>query len=452
MNISTLVLVISVIVLAALGIVLSAPAVREKMIGQSRLRTALIPLFAGAVVWLLQAVAGFMADRVADESAPGNNLTAFIQSVTFAYPRVPSTFQSTLLPSQIEDELKPFRDDVQKVRLTAMEIEELNAIEKRSGMLRHISGGPIFKISQVGEYLEPPFAFYGRYQAWTVASRSFVAPLRQSPSAATPAEKYRLLTSTVESVDSLPGLLQAIVGIHYRRHIALSPMQEDCLQGHDSEIPLVSEGNALYLNFQTFKAHLYSGTEPGRVASARALGNLFESACLLTLARVFEDAAKVMEVETDLMGRYLRKWDDLLANKQPESMRIGVQISNIGKYDSFVRREGKVSVGSKGSDAPIEVMVKARSGASGESAQEDAERSIKIASRSNEYVTFDVELPDLSKQQLFGAYKSGLVYVRLGLLASAGSNEENVLTQIAPFSTGAKEEYAARLLKVRVPL
>ena len=112
------------------------------------------------------------------------------------------------------------------------------------------------------------------------------------------------------------------------------------------------------------------------------------------------------------MADYLNAWNSILTDRQSSLFVLTATLSNLGRFDSFVRAKGKVVVGTYGAKAPIEFIVEQY----GEDAtQLGRSQYISEESRRTKTVRFLARLEKEKRQSVRAAYESGLVYVRLAL-------------------------------------
>src|SRR5262249_32980814 len=128
---------------------------------------------------------------------------------------------------------------------------------------------------------------------------------------------------------------------------------------------------------------------------------------------------------------------------------IRALISNVGRFDSFVRSEAKALVGPRQTADKLSLRINRMT----ERAKEDSDDRdddlaspyMEVKSRTSLLVTFFSRPPTEVRQQLHGAYSSGQAFLRMGILASAGALESSVLSQTVPFSQSARADFEKKV-------
>jgi hypothetical protein len=117
---------------------------------------------------------------------------------------------------------------------------------------------------------------------------------------------------------------------------------------------------------------------------------------------------------------------------------VTATLSNLGRFDSFVRAKGKVVVGTTGTKTPIEFIVEPYGE---ESTEIVRSQYISVESRKTKTVRFVARLEEDERRRVRAAYESGLVYVRLALLVSSGKDEKKIVSSLSPFSVEARKQH-----------
>jgi hypothetical protein len=250
---------------------------------------------------------------------------------------------------------------------------------------------------------------------------------------------------------SSAGVQQGMVGMANRGTLDFAVLRGDCSASPSDSVKYEVLKDMQYLVFPTFRNLIGRADSAGARKAGTALAHLFEYECLDSLSRAFRRASEIYEKDSKLMMQYVAEWNRIFAAKEAETISIKVAISNIGRFDSFVRTDAKVAVGPKGSQEKLSFKVSQRIAKDQkDDAMETPTQYLQIKSRSAVLATFYSRLlPDLQKK-LHGAYNSEQAFLRLGILASAGPTEGEALSQTAPFSSKTRLEFDQRVDNMKI--
>lgn len=435
-------LLMTVAGLALLSLSLAVPSIRLRLVGGSNVRHALVPIVVAGLLWTTASAADFLKGRLEESTVPDDVLILHVQSVDFGLPRVPVAYRDQDYSNdQLREALAPLTSIKERVVLAPAEVERLNAIAQPSGMLDRLNKNRTFTTTDVAAAISRPLAFTFNYRDWARASAEWARLLDGLRSNVDKGASLLAFIDVIETEITAAGLFQAIIGMADRGSITIPDGKGDCRPAQVESARIETTGQNVHLTFPTFRSLLSDSDDaPGRRANAMKFGRLFEFACLGSLSIVMRQAATDFSEEASMMDRYVDTWNEVLASKRPETIRIRASVSNIGRFDSFVRTSAKVSVGPLGASSPLSFTVtRLPSEQRGDDSRPSggiAEDSsfIHVPSRSNVVVAFLARLSDEMKEKLYGAYQSEQAFLRLGILASAGASESPVLSQVAPFS------------------
>jgi hypothetical protein len=320
-------------------------------------------------------------------------------------------------------------------------------------MLDETTANDVRSTKDAARLLQGPLFFASRYKNWSNEAASWsnaLAGINGSP----PADQLKALIEMIRHGAEVSGLFQGLVGMAWRRAIDVSPDRAGC---GSANLGLVDEGvarNQFRMSFDKFQIALVQADEdPMRIAAAKQVAHLVEFACIAGLQKALHDASAEFRDEADRMIRYVSLWNTILKDKRPALARITISLANVGRYDSFVRSEGKVAVGPKGLAKPLTFTVHRIANKDDDETEASGDVGyIKIPSRANVVIVFQADLDTNIREQLYGAYQSQLAFLKLGLVASAGSVESDVVSQAAPFSREAKIEFRKRVDDIALSL
>ena len=446
-----LVVILAVGSIATMATVMANSHLRTRLIGENPLVNGLVPVAAAGVVFATTAVMPVLQDQIVDSDAPGTNLTAFVESITFGIPPIPDDYKlRALRDDEITTLLAPVRSPQMTIRLSPDEAERLNAISSKSGQSAQspVSELRTYSMNEVVDNFLPAFAYYFEYGEWSKLCRDWATELG-GPHGSSAQELEQFMASHVKSVANAAGLLAAMVGMLDRGDFSIPEIPGDGIRTTVPGYGFRKIGNEYVLLLHGVDAVLVSSDDSAeRIAAATALAGLFQHAKTHALAQMFAASSTVLEREDGLMGKYLAEWQAILASRKPRRIELNLTISNIGKYDTFVRRDVKAAVGTRGSDARIEAVLHRVT----DSTDDKLEPYESIKSRTAETHTYSADLDSVSSDQLRGAYDSGLNYLRVAVLASAGTREITVASQLTPFSRKAMEIASRRVNDIHVKL
>lgn len=440
-----LIILITVAVLAAITSVVSAPTLRKRIIGEHPARNALVPLFAAGLVWLANGLVGVVQDVAKEGIAPRDLANVLVEDITFGFPTVSSIYKERRLSGwRARRFFQPFKDEDRSIVLDALEAQRLNALARESGMLDPVIDGEDYSMVEIGQLLTPTLIYY-EYLDWIGQLKSWQGFLAHERKAGTPREQtvQRFVDQYLMAYLESAGIVQAIVGMAIRNTLDLSAPQNDALQTPISWIKW--EQSKKYKGYLIiFKASFMKVVDEGdlqeRIASGKDFCDLLRDGSIGTLEQVFGKAAELLDKETDLIDKYVAELNAILAARTSTRFSLVVSVSNVGRYDTFFRKRAKVIVGAPGlPTGQLTIVV---------SAEDPEDPGItpyfSVRSRETRTIKFSADIPDDLSTKLHGAYASGLNYLKIGLLASAGKWEKTVSSSPAPFSIAAREKIARK--------
>lgn len=456
MNISFLTLILALSALALITIGLALPNIRSRIVGTSNLRNALIPIATAGVLGAIAFTADILKIRIQQDTVPEDNLTLYIQKVDFGVPQIPYDYRDhDYTTAELKHFLGPLMTIDEILQFTDEERSRLDQIASSSGMLNVLTPNQSINTKEIADLVSPVAAFYFNYTDWSKASLSW-ANLLDSGHKDKNEDKAALLKKLVDAINiqvTAPGLLQGIVGMAWRQSLSLQPVPGDCSASSLGLIHATESDQKLYLSFPTFRSVIASSdAEPERREIAQEMAKDFEFGCLGTLSQAFRGASTSFASEAAIMDKYVKELNRILADKQPESIRISVAISNIGQFNSFVRESAKVAVGplGRGEKYPFVAHSVQTASSDSEDSAEEPESYIQVSGRSTKPVVFYAPLsPDLQRK-IYGAYESEQSFLKLGVIASAGANEGTIYSQVAPFSSQTQEEYSRKVDQMKI--
>jgi hypothetical protein len=454
-------LLASLAILASLSVALAIPQVRDKLVGGSNLRNALVPLVAGALLWMVVAGSDLVKARIEESTIPADVLSLRIQNVEFGMPTIPESYlDSDPTQKQVKEILRPLSDDEDVLEISEEDFEQLNEIASESGMIVSIDKNRKHTAKDVANAVADCIAYTFNYKDWAkVASAWSSLLVRTDQERGKDDKTIHRFAGAVSLQLTAAGLFQGVVGMANRGTLSIPEAKEKdtCLKTPNGVVEVREIDDDVVLDFPDFQSIIHRGGNSPRRMAALRLGNLMRLSCFTELSAVLKEASELFKREAGLMTKYVNTWNKVIANNRPQGIRITASISNVGRFDSFVRTNGKVSVGPLHSQNPLAFIVSSveepRAEESGHDKHpEKARNFLHIPSRSNLVVTLRARLTKELQTKLYGAYQSGQGFLRLGVLASSGASEEQILSQVAPFSSQAKVVFDKMVDDMNVPL
>jgi hypothetical protein len=450
-------------VLATVAATIALPPIQRRIFRANATAPTLVPLVAAGLAWLTASAFLIVKDQFTESSAPTPILTAFVEDINFGYPEVTDEYRGHSLTSRdLKEFAAQYNAQDETIRLSADEVARLNSIADQSGMADPVHGYSPYALSEVADKIMQPMAFYWEYTHWPESLADWSRALASNDNGDAEHVILGFVKQNLLPVLQSPGIFQALIGAADREDIDLLPLAGDCqarpVPGISSEL---DRDGTYYLVLPTVRMTLSVGDNEGRLTQAKNIAHLLTYACNRTLAHVFGRGADLLTRESKLMDSYIQAWNEIIKSRKSNSLSLTVTLSNLGMFDTFVRRDAKIVVGSLGKSAnTVYTIVRGRSRtppatsstASQDKSPEGSELYIRVPSRSAVTIDFQAKLTDSLSDQLAGTFAGGLNFLRLGVLVSAGNNERVVLSATTPFSRKAREEAARMVQQVAVKL
>jgi hypothetical protein len=443
---------VAITILAGLATVMAKTSLRDRLIGASPMANAMVPLLAGGLAWGTSVLVGPLAGEIADGAIPAPTISVFVEDIDFGLPEIPADYKSRELnTNDLERVLRPFVDSAELISLNASEADRLNRLAQPSGMAGNVMV-TTYTMPEVARLITGPVAYYSKYESWRVKAQQMSDQIVTT--AATDVERRAAMWSFVNgplysNLDSA-GIMRGIVGMADRQELGLEKLDGDCVDSPISGITYALHGDDYNLSFATFGMTLASTDDSvERREKAEKMAKLFQYGCLRSLKATLQDASRRYASETDLMGRYLEEWSEILRSRKSKSMKLRVTFANTGKYDVFVRKDAKIAVGPQdgSSQNKIEAFI---TESSYDGRQKVESPYFSVRSRSAETKTFVAKFKDDVSAKFHGAYVGELSYLRMGGLVNSGEHEQPFLSAIAPFSTAARGKMRDRIEKMTI--
>ncbi len=296
-------------------------------------------------------------------------------------------------------------------------------------------------------------AYYYEYTKWPITLKKWGKLLSGETSGAS--AKRRRMNEFVElgikQELTAPGVFSGLVGIATRGQIDLSWDPEDCLPTPVTGMAYEKIGESYYLVFQVFRSRVVGvDAPPKRIQEGRRFGYLVTHGCIGTLTRIFREVSEVLTAETDLADQHIREWNAILQRQAGTKLSLVVTISNIGKYDTFVRSQARVAVGA--TDSPDAELIRVSVQALEEKDPSRGSSYLVVKSRTAETRTFQATLDPQMSRRLHGTYMGELNFIRLGVIASSGKAESIVYSSVTPFSVQARRRALEKVEEIPVKI
>ena len=448
-----LILCVAFLGVACVVAVAATPSLRAKIVGSGPVRNAALPLVAAGFAWVASMAGGLTKDLLKESTIPSDSIQVFVEDTAFSFPHVGGIYRERrLTTADLQKLSEPFESVDDVITLTADEYQLLWELESRSGMLPPVNPGQSIDVSNLfRSHLYQPAGLYFEYGRWSERldrwSKHLVGALEEE--AADPRDIMLEFTGRRGELGGYAesaGILRSIVGIAFRRELSLSSRPGECMHQKLEEIQLEESDEGGSLDFATYRIRLWGPAEPERrAAAARELARLLQGGCVGSLARIFRLASNRLGLEQNLMGDWVEKWNEILRARRSSKLRVRVTVSNLGRFDSFYRREARVVVGAKGDEGE---RLDFEAVAISEDRSPLVEPFVRVSSRSTDTRDFVVIFSDEEQlsERVHAIFQGQISYLRIGLLVSAGQDEDVVVSQVAPFSSDAVN---ASLEKIR---
>lgn len=444
------VMVVATVIMAALAAAMANTKIRTwllgggPLVGGNPLANNAIMVFVGiCLASLIDVGQMVVSGRMLDSFAPSSNLKVSIDDMVFSMPTIPGIYAERFLSEkkeEVQELLKPFRDRHDFVQLTDTEARNLNEI---SNVSRQVATRPAstrrYQMAEVADLFEPAFSFYYAYTQWAEDVESWKQYLQDGMN--DNQRSVSLVRSFIETkmqMESAAKIFMAVI-------TSWDDIEGDvitsssCIQGSDEEIDVglsVSRG-MIEIDFGK-----YGMTIPGNIGrmrdSAEKLVGVIKRGCVNHLVSIFGRMNGVFDRGHEKMKEYLDMWNEILEKKKPNSFTAVVTIANVGKFDTYIRRDVHVAVAGGGEkiipfDMTSDDVDGARSTSPYLPVRSRAANSFRFVA------TFD-EKEEEVRNLLSSAFNSGWNYVQIGVVANSGEREEVILSGSTLFSAEGKEE------------
>lgn len=446
-----LIITAAVVLLAMIASVASVPELRARTIGDIPLLNALVPLAAAGLVWLATALVGYAQGIVEEGTPPKDLANVLVEDISFGFPKIDFAYQSQRLTgSRMRQFLKPFSGSGQSIAFSNEEANALNAIATRSGMLHQVIDGKDYDLKDIRNIIRPTLLYY-EYTQWSprlIEWADFLATNKDNPAAI-----QSLVDEHISRYIESSGIFQGIVGMADREEFSLTPIPAEVELGTRQEsigfVHSAEEGHLIV--FREFGIKIAdSDSLPNRIEAGKELALLLRNGCRVTLEGVFRKAADIFLREVRLIDGFVGTLNSILTSRTSTNFSLLVSISNVGRYDTFFRRQAKVIVGAPGSGVgPLELVVTVEEGEEVSGSARDTPYFV-VESRDTSTIKFSAVVPDELRGRLHGAYASGLNYLKIGLIASAGTWETSVASAAAPFSVDARQAVEQKINEMKL--
>lgn len=454
---------LTVALLAGLIALMAAGPLRDRVLGKNPTLNALVPITAAGLAWVATFLGGLARGVISDNTPPAESLAVFVEDISFGFPELDDYQSHSLSGEEIKRILAPFNElSDQTINLADDERARINEIANQSGQLKPVPSATVTDLAKVATYLRDAISVYYEYRnEWSTLPSQWAREIEAGVAAGEgPVAILATFVERLEGYQRGAGLFQGMIGMDSQGTVSLdTDSAEGCSRvevpwvRYSTVIPARIGGPAtLGFLFPKFRMPLVrENSSENRLESAAKLADLFKQACVQKIAAVLDEASQVFSFEADLMARYVEVWNDILGSRRSNKLSLRVTISNVGKYDSFVRRTGKIAVGPKGRNKDkIEVLI----GADEEEDDEGGDTSpfLSIPSRSTITRTFTAHLTEETSERLHGTYVGGLNFLKLGVRASAGKYEGEFRSPPTPFSDQARKQVEARIEQMDLEL
>ena len=429
----------AMVIVAALAVAMASRKIRKRIVGTNRFASAAVPLIAAVLGWVSNAGDSIISGRILDSSVPSANLKVFIDDMVFSMPTIPGIYAERVLSEdeeEVRELLKLFRDSHGFVQLTDSEVRDLNEISNAS---QQVATRPAstrrYQMSEVADLFDPAFSFYYAYTQWAEDVESWKQYLQNGINDNQRSDS--LIRSFIETKMQMEGSAKIFMAVitswdEIEGDVITS---SSCIQDSEKEIAVGLSRSSGRIEIDFGK---YSMTIPDRGRmhdAAEKLVEVIKKGCVSHLISIFNRMNGVFDHGHKQMKKYLDTWNGILERRKPDNFRAVVTVANVGKFDTFIRRDVRVRVA--GEEGEILTFDMTRDDVDGARStnlylpvQSRAANSFKFVA------TFEEE--DV-RNLLYSAFNSGN-YVQVGVVANSGEREETILSRIMPFSAEDKEE------------
>ena len=385
-------------------------------------------------------------------SEPLSDLRVFIQDVTAAIPQIPDAYKDRSLTSEeITELLLPLHRTVATIRLSAEEVRRLNSYADESNQAVETAVGTERNYTMPGvvRLIGKAFGLYFEYTQYERIAGNWSAFLSRDLDAdESPVQRLEALINEQFLADPIGagGVPTAVVVAaavapvgSASPGLSLAAEDGDCVGSGSLNVRFARRPGGYVIDWGRFESAISDRNVPRDIVdAAERLVELFESACVRSLSRVFRDASRIFGTDHEQMSGYIDEWNGVLA-RQAADLTLRVTISNVGPLDTFVRRSIRVGVGAVGSDDKILFTATAD-----DDSAEAPEESLHLAigGRTANTYTFQASLESDIGRRLLGVFTGELSYMRAGVIANLGGGNEIVYSPVVPFSEQARRQVA----------
>ncbi|MDE2811685.1 MAG: hypothetical protein OXM01_01585, partial [Gemmatimonadota bacterium] len=385
---------IAAFVLLCIVIVMAVPQLRLRLVGDSPLANAAIPIIASALVGVGSWSGSLLASAISDASAPESTLRVFIEDIRFGLPEIPGDYaERSLKPDEIDELLSVFANSTEVIRLTEAEVEALNAISLNSAQAgtHPVWAEGSYTMQDVATNFKSAFGFYYEYVLFEKTTDKWRTFLEDNKDNEPGTLMKEFSEKQVFPMSAAPMLFRGFNGMAALGKIDLDEyrnQEESCKSDPDiTKITLIPAdelglgelgleaglgelvlGGSYELSWgKRFGSHLVSERDgPDRVRAAKRFAHWMSHACIDILIDVFKKMEGIFGSEAKYMKQYLQRWNEVLAARKSKLIEVMVTVSNVGKFDTYVRREVSAAIGGQGGSEKIPfTLIHAEAGQSG---------------------------------------------------------------------------------------
>ena len=447
----TVIILAAIVALAVIVWVMGKPNLRHRFVGESSFTNAAVPVVAAGLVWIANWSGELLVNVVSDSTAPESNLSVFIEDIKIGHPRIPQDYKErSLSHDELNKMLQKFKLGSKYVLLKDDEADRLNRINRKSYQagVGAVTTDRAYPLAKLGNLIKPSMYFYYRYIKWGNVTRNWNNFFVENQETKAGNLIHDFVSNKVRSVPDSAGIFQAITGM-----IALDELEiydYDMMNCKSTvaeyNIFMTKENGKNYIDWGPFRSQI--DDDKDRIKAASRLLQFISRYCTEKLASIFLKAAAIFQREAKFMQKYLDEWQKILLARKPDSVEVLVTISNVGKFDTYVRREVRAAIGGKGEENKI------RFNLIGDFFRKKSDSNVSmhvpVKSRSANTLRFRATLKGKDKENVYGAFSSGLNYIRIGVLASSGGSNRVVLSPTVAFSKEAKKRAIHQIENMKV--
>jgi hypothetical protein len=413
--------------------VLARRQLRARLLGESPLAYALAPLLPLALLAALDGVGG-----ASSESDPAQSVTSFIEDVSFGVPDLPDDYvERPLRRREGEQLLAPLLDVAGTLSLTGAQAQRINGIQQQLAMFPpRVQVGREYGMAEIVDLLKVPLNNYYPLGQWRGLALWWGE--RLGAASGPEAQRAATLQFMLEELPAgfrLPEMMVRIFLAAAAGSPSLAP-GPDCLEPGSGVEGIGYSRVGRYHELRIEGVGIYlTPNQGGRDAllESNKFVELLRRACTQTLAAAFTRATEIFSAEQEQTRSYVQAWWEILEAWQQRRAALQVRISNLSRYDMFVRREARIGIGGE-SGGPAAVEITAPVGPLGERGGDHRGEHFLVKRRAASAVRIEFELPD----EALPLRDASSSEVRVALRVSSLDAEGVVLSPPAPFSSNAR--------------